>query len=74
MHAVLKSRCSSGPFLIAHQQSARRAAGISQEAAGEALGVSRGLISLIELGRGGSPSMRERYRAWVEDGFPIPAD
>ena len=54
--------------------SARRAAGISQEAAGAALGVSRGLISLIELGRGGSPSMRERYRAWVEDGFPIPAD
>ena len=54
--------------------SARMASGISQEAACAALGVSRGLISLIELGRGGSPSMRERYRAWVEDGFPIPAD
>lgn len=66
---------SSGPrFDAGGLRSARRAAGISQEAAGEALGVSKGLISLIELGRGGSPSMRERYRSWVEDGFPIPAD
>lgn len=52
----------------------RRAAGISQEEAGAALGVSKGLVSLIERGRGGSPAMRERYRSWVEDGFPIPAD
>ena len=38
------------------------------------LGVSRGHISPIGLGKGGSPSVRERYRAWVEDGFPISAD
>lgn len=53
---------------------ARRAAGVSQASAAGVLGVSRGLVSLMEHGRGGSPAMLERYRAWAENGFPIPAD
>lgn len=53
---------------------ARRAARVSQAAAAEALGVSRGLIGLMERGEGGSPAMVGRYARWIADGFPVPAD
>lgn len=73
-YRALTGRARARPDGPAGLRAKRRAAKISQEAAGRALGVSKGLISLIEHGRGGSPSMCERYRAWVENGFPIPAD
>lgn len=73
-YRALTGRARARPDGPAGLRAKRRAAKISQEAAGRALGVSKGLISLIERGRGGSPSMCERYRAWVENGFPIPAD
>lgn len=71
--ALTGRAAAGGPADPAALRARRRAAKVSQEAAGKALGISRGLVSLIERGRGGSPSMLERYRSWVEGGFPIPA-
>lgn len=53
---------------------ARLSAGVTRAAAAEALGVSVGLIGLMERGEGGSPAMAARYARWIEAGFPVPAD
>ena len=51
-------------------RAARKEAGLSQTQVAETLGVSKGSISLVELGKDCGGRMAERYLQWVLDGMP----
>lgn len=59
----------AGPELRA----ARIAAGVTQKAAAEALGVTASTLCDLELGHHQFRELAERYRRWVDDGFPMDA-
>ena len=54
-------------------RAARKAAGLSQGEVAEALGISAGSVSRVELGKDSVGPIAERYLQWVLDGMPTEA-
>lgn len=70
MHPFDLGEASAGPEL----RYERIAAGVTQKAAASALGVTASTLCDLELGHHQFRELAQRYRRWIDDGFPMDPD
>lgn len=70
MHPFDLGEASAGPEL----RYERIAAGVTQKAAASALGVTASTLCDLELGHHQFRELAQRYRRWIDDGFPMNPD